>query len=144
MTVARQEFDNVVVDLGSRIDLTGISLFKDATTIYLVTQAGIPELRNSNRLISQFFEDDQKLQIVINRYETRLTSVSEKDITKALTRPAHWKIPNDFASVRRMQVEATPLTLGDSAISRQIRQMAKVVIGKTEPETKKKGFSLFG
>jgi pilus assembly protein CpaE len=144
MTVARQEFDNVVVDLGSRIDLTGMSLFKDATTIYLVTQAGIPELRNSNRLISQFFDDDQKLQIVINRHETRLTSVSEKDITKALTRPAHWKIPNDFASVRRMQVEATPLTLGDGAISRQIRQMAKAVIGKTETETKKKGFSLFG
>ena len=70
--------------------------------------------------------------------------VSEKDITKALTRPAHWKIPNDYASVRRMQIEASPLVLGDWAIARQIRQMAKAVTGKTETETKKKGFSLFG
>jgi Flp pilus assembly CpaE family ATPase len=31
MTVARQEFDNVVVDVGSRLDLTDTALFKDAS-----------------------------------------------------------------------------------------------------------------
>ena len=145
LAVARQEFDNVVVDVGSRVDLTGTSLFRDSSTIYLVTQAGIPELRNSNRLISQFFSDGgPKLEVVINRHETRLMSVSEKDITKALTRPAQWKIPNDYASVRRMQIEATPLVQGDSAIAKQIRQMAKAVTGQAEAETKKKGFSIFG
>jgi Flp pilus assembly CpaE family ATPase len=143
--VARLSFDNVVVDVGARVDLTGTALFKDASTIYLITQAGIPELRNSNRLISQFFSDGgPNLEVVINRHETRLLGVSENDITKALTRPAHWKIPNDYASVRRMQIEATPLVLGDSAISRQIRQMAKSATGQAEVETKKKGFKLFG
>ncbi len=145
MTVARKEFDNVVVDAGSRVDLTGTAIFRDATTIYLVTQAGIPELRNSNRLISQFFSDcGSKLEVVINRHETRSTGVSEKDITKALTRPAQWKIPNDYATVRRMQIDATPLTLGDSAISKQIRQMASAATGQPVIEVKKKGFSLFG
>lgn len=144
IAVARQEFDNVVVDVGSRVDLTGSAAFKEATTIYLVTQAGIPELRNSNRLISQFFSDSgSKLEVVINRYEQRLTSVSEKDITKALTRPAQWKISNDYASVRRMQIDASPLVLGDSAISRQIKQMASAVTGQPA-EAKKKAFSLFG
>ena len=101
MTVARQEFDNVVVDVGSRLDLTDTALFKDAFTIYLVTQAGIPELRNSNRLISQFFTvGSPKLEIVINRYEPRSLGVSDETITKALTRPANWKIPNDYAAVR--------------------------------------------
>ena len=100
LAVARQEFDNVVVDVGSRLDLTGTVLFKEAITIYLVTQAGIPELRNSNRLISQFFSaGGPKLEIVINRYEPRALGVSEEHITKALTRPAQWKIPNDYASV---------------------------------------------
>jgi pilus assembly protein CpaE len=147
MNVARREFENVVVDLGSSVDLTGTALFKDATTIYLVTQTGIPELRNANRLISQFFGDGgPKLEVVINRYEERMLGVSEKDITKALTRPAQWKIPNDYASVRRMQIEATPLALGNSPISRQIRQMAMAVNGKPEPEPapKKKGFNFFG
>jgi Flp pilus assembly CpaE family ATPase len=143
--VACEEFDNVVVDVGSRIDLTGTVLFKEASTIYLVTQAGIPELRNSNRLISRFFNaGGPKLEVVINRYESSPLGVSEDHITKALTRPAQWKIPNDYASVRRMQINATPLTLGDSAIAKQIRQMAKSVGAQPEAQVKKKGFSLFG
>jgi pilus assembly protein CpaE len=143
--VARQEFDNVVVDVGSRLDLTGSALFKDAFTVYLVTQASIPDLRNSNRLISQFFTGGgPKLEIVINRFDPRSLGVAEEHITKALTRPPNWKIPNDFAAVRQMQNTATPLALADSPISRLIRQMARAVSGQPEPEApKKKSFSFF-
>jgi len=145
MTVARQEFDNVIVDVGARLDLTDTALFKDAFSIYLVTQAGIPELRNSNRLISQFFTaGSPKLEIVINRYEPRALGVSDETITKALTRPANWKIPNDYAAVRQMQNTATPLALGDSPISRLIRQMATAICGQRATQPKKKGFRLFG
>jgi pilus assembly protein CpaE len=145
MTVARQEFDNVVVDVGARLDLTDTALFKDAFTIYLVTQAGIPELRNSNRLISQFFTvGSPKMEIVINRYEPRALGVSDETITKALTRQANWKIPNDYAAVRQMQNTATPLALGDSPISRIIRQMATAICGQRATQPKKKGFRLFG
>ena len=54
ITVARQDFDNVVIDMGSRLDLMSTSLFKDGSTVYLVIQAGIAGLRNSNRLISRY------------------------------------------------------------------------------------------
>src|SRR6202451_515865 len=145
MTVARQEFDNVVVDVGSQLDLTDTALFKDAFTIYLVTQAGIPELRNSNRLISQFFTaGGPKMEIVINRYEPRTMGVSDETITKALTRPSNWKIPNDYAAVRQIQNTATPLALGDSPISKLIRQMAISICGQRATQPKKKGFRLFG
>ncbi|HXR40242.1 MAG TPA: AAA family ATPase [Terracidiphilus sp.] len=145
ITVARQEFDNVVVDVGARLDLTESALFKDAFTIYLVTQAGIPELRNSNRLIGQFFTvGSPKLEIVINRYEPRSLGVSDETITKALTRPANWKIPNDYSAVRQMQNTATPLALGDSPVARLIRQMATSICGQRATQPKKKGFKLFG
>jgi pilus assembly protein CpaE len=145
MTVARQEFDNVVVDVGARLDLTDSALFKSAYTIYLVTQAGIPELRNSNRLISQFFTvGSPKLEIVINRYEPRGLGVSDETITKALTRPANWKIPNDYAAVRQMQNTATPLALGDSPIAKLVKQMATSICGQRATQPKKKGFRLFG
>jgi pilus assembly protein CpaE len=144
MAVAREGFDNVVVDVGSRLDLTGTALFRDATAIYLVTQVGIPELRNSNRLISQFFTNSSpKLEIVINRWAPRALGVAEEHITKALTRPAQWKIPDDYATVRRMQNTATPLALEDSPISRTIHQMARAVTGQPDAPAKKKGFSLF-
>jgi pilus assembly protein CpaE len=148
LAVARQEFDNVVVDWGSQLSFEGSSVLKESTAIYLVTQAGIPELRNSNRLITQFFTGGgPRLEIVINRYEARSMGVSEEHITKALTRAAQWKIPNDYTAVRKMQINATPLALADSPISRLIKQMARAAIGQTEQQatsTKKKGFSLFG
>jgi pilus assembly protein CpaE len=145
--VARQDFDNVVVDWGSRLDFSGTAVLKESTTIYLVTQAGIPELRNSNRLIQQFFQGSApRLEIVINRFEPRSLGVAEEHITKALTRPAQWKIPNDYPSVRKMQINATPLALADTPIARLIKQMAKAATGQNEAQAsnKKKGFSLFG
>ena len=151
LTVARQEFEYVVVDMGARVDWSESTLFKEASSIYLVTQAGIPELRNSNRVISQFFSaGGPKLEIVLNRYESQALGITEGHITKALTRPAQWKIPNDYPAVRKMQANATPLALSDSAIARLIRQMARSVTGKSatagkpEVQIKKKGFSLFG
>jgi Flp pilus assembly CpaE family ATPase len=145
LTVARQDFDSVVIDVGSRLDFAGTALFKEAKTVYLVTQAAIPELRNSNRLISQFFSSGgPNLEIVINRYDPRAQGVSDDNITKALTRPAQWKIPNDFAAVRQMQNTGTPLVLEDSSISRLIREMASAVTGLPVPQEKKKGFSFLG
>jgi pilus assembly protein CpaE len=148
LQVARQEFDNVVVDMGSKLDMMGTAAYREATIFYLVTQSSIPELRNSNRLVQQFFAGPApRLEIVINRYESRTLGVSEEHITKALTRPAQWKVPNDYASVRKMQINATPLVLSDSAITRQIKQMVASVTGEEvaePPVEKKKGFKLFG
>ena len=143
ITVARQDFDNVVIDMGSRLDLMGTSLFKDGSTVYLVLEADIAGLRNSNRLISQYFSTPvPKLEIVLNRFEPRSMDVSEDQITKALTRPAQWKIPKDQNAMKRMQATATPLALEDSPISRLIRQMARTACGLPAIPEKKGGFSL--
>ena len=144
--IARQEFDNVVLDIGSKLDLMDTIVYREATAFYLVTQPSIPELRNSNRLISQFFAGPlPKLEIVINRFEARALGVPEEEINRALTKPAQWKIPNDFASVQKMQIQATPLVLEDNAIARQIRKMATALTGQEEEAApvKKKGFRLF-
>ncbi len=146
LTVAQQAYENVVVDIGTRLDLTETVLFRKAQAIYLVTQAGIPELRNSNRLISQFFKeaDGPRLEIILNRYEGKAFGVSDSDITRALTRSAQWKVPNDFNTVRQMQINATPLALANSAVSREIRRMAQSLNGHHAAPEKKKAFSLFG
>jgi pilus assembly protein CpaE len=145
LTVARQDFDYVVVDAGTRLDLADTTLFDQASTIYLITQVSIPELRNSNRLVSEFFtKTASKLEIVLNRFTPRSLGVDEDHITKALTRPATWRIPNDYATARRTQNTATPLSLEDSPISRVIRQMARAASGLPVNPEKKKRFGLFG
>jgi pilus assembly protein CpaE len=144
LAVARQCFDYVVVDAGSRIDLRDTALFDESTILYLITQVGVSELRNSNRMISQFFSmRGRKLQIVLNRYTPHALLFDEQQIAKALTRPALWKIPDDYAAARRTRNTATPVALENSPLSKAIRQMARTACGLPANPEKKKGFFLF-
>ena len=144
LTVARQDFSYVIIDAGSRFDLSDAKWFEQADTAYLVMQAGIPELRNSHRLISEFFKSGTpKLEIVLNRYVKSSMGVDEEHIEKALTRPIQWKIPSDYYNVRRMQNEAIPLAMEDSSIARVLQDMARAACGMAAKPEKRKGFSLF-
>ena len=139
LEVARQGFDYVVVDAGSRLDFQREHLFNESATMYLVTQIGIPELRNSHRLIALLSAPGSpKLEIVINRYDPHTMGIDDEHITKALTRPAQWKVPNNYAAVRRMQTTATPFTEEDSQIARVIRQMARAACGQPAVQEKEK------
>ena len=142
--IARREFDHVIVDVGSRIDVAARVLFEDASTIYLVTQTGISELRNSSRLISQFFaEGSPNLEIVINRFESRfLETVNEDVVAKALGRPVRWKIPDDQDAARALQYGDTGLP--ETRISRISQEMACSITGRPFPYEKKRDFDLRG
>lgn len=145
LTVARQDFDYVVVDAGSSMVSTYKSMLEGAAVVYLVTQVSVSELRNSNRLISEFFTLPMpKLEIVLNRFTPNTLGIDEENITKALTKPATWKIPSDYGTVQRAQNTATPLALGESSITAVIRQMARTACGLPPIADKKKRFSLFG
>jgi pilus assembly protein CpaE len=145
LAVAREEFDCVVVDAGSRLDLQRKHVFDDSATFYLVTQTGIPELRNSHRLISQLgAAGSPKVEVVLNRFDSRSVDIDEEHIAKALGRPVNWRVPNNYAAVRRMQDLATPLNGEGAQISRVIRQMTDSACGRPFVPEKKRGFSLFG
>jgi pilus assembly protein CpaE len=143
--IARQDFEYIVADLGSRVDLMDSALFNNDALIYLITQVGISELRNANRMITRFFpKRDWGLQIVLNRYKPATLLFDDKNVERALTRPTQWKIPDDWASARRTQTTATPLALDDSQISLAIRQMARIACGlPADREEKKRMFSFF-
>jgi pilus assembly protein CpaE len=147
LQVARRQFHYVVVDAGKKIDLKQMHLYEESATAYLVTQVGIPELRNANRLITQFSTDiGPKLEVVINRHQSRSTGLSDEHLAKALNRPVQWKIPNDFAAVRKMQNTAIPIVHQDSSIAGVIRQMARSVCGTSAAKEGEasRGFSMAG
>jgi pilus assembly protein CpaE len=146
LSIARQNFDYVVVDAGARVGSIAEILATESSTVYLVTQVGVSELRNSNRLILNSLKTSRdKLQVVLNRYTPRALSIDEESIKKALTMPARWKIPSDYNAVRNAQNTATPLALNDSPISRVIGKMTTAVYGlPAAPQKKKKRFNLFG
>ena len=144
VAVACDAYDFVVADVGSRIDLLGTSLFNKSAILYLITQVGISELFNANRMVTKFFfTRDQTLQIVLNRFKPSDLLFDERKIDEALTRPAHWKVPDDYAAARRTRETATPMVLGDSAIARAIREMAKTAAGLHAEKSEKRGFFRF-
>jgi pilus assembly protein CpaE len=144
LAVAQQSFHFVVVDVGSRIDLKDSSLFDESIYLYLVAQVGISAMRNANRLITQFFSmRSQRLQIVINRYASHAFGFNDEQITKALTRSAQWKIPDDDAHRKGVRVPGSDFAEEESAAFKAIRQMARSACGLPVIEEKKKLFRLF-
>lgn len=140
ISVARQSYDYVVVDAGSRVDLIGTAVFEQASIIYLITQVGITELRNAHRMITQFFATrGSSLQIVLNRYTQRALLFDDAQIAKTLTRPAELKIPDDYAAARRTRNTATPMVLVDSAIAQTIREMARSAAGIAADKESRRG-----
>lgn len=147
LLLSRQDFDYVVVDAGSAVGSTFNMLMDAATIVYLVAQVSIAELRNANRLISQFFAArTTKLQIVLNRFTPRALVIDEESITKALTLSPTWKVPSDYPVVRQAQNNAEPFAMGDSQIGETIRRMARTACGMPAVPDKKKrfGLGLFG
>ena len=142
VSVAREAYEFVVVDIGSRVNLLGTSLFDRLAIVYLIAQVGITELLNANRMITKFFfTRDDSLQIVLNRFKPSDLLFDEKKIAEALTRPAQWKIPDDYAAARRTRETATPMVLIDSPIARAIREMALTAAGMPEKAEKHGLFS---
>lgn len=140
LRVARDNFSYVVLDAGSHSADMYEALFDMATSVYLVTQVSVVDLRNSNRFVSRYFgaSNSGRLDIVLNRFVQRNTDIDEASITKALTRPAKWKIPNDFAAAQRAQNTGIPMAFEKSPIARVFMEMANAAAGQTVGTPKKK------
>jgi pilus assembly protein CpaE len=144
ISVARLNYDFVVVDAGSRLDLMNTVLFSPSSTVFLIAQVGVSELRAANLLMKHFFtRRGQNVQVVLNRYKSSDLLFDEKTIDDALTRPADWKLPDDYAAARRRRETATPMVMIDSAIAQSIRTMAKTAGGLISEKDEKKGFFRF-
>ncbi|HEY6990624.1 MAG TPA: AAA family ATPase [Bryobacteraceae bacterium] len=145
LRTARESFDFVVVDAGSEAPEVYDALFEAATIVYLVTQVGLAELRNTNRFVHRYFSGaaGDKLEIVLNRFAGRSIEIDEASISKALTRPAKWKVPNDYPAVHRAQNTGIPIVSEKNTISRAIHEIAQGASGQRPAIEKKRKFGLF-
>jgi pilus assembly protein CpaE len=146
--ILREEFDYVVVDIGTCHGILQEKLFLDADKLYLVTEMSFPSLRNAHRLISFLSARDgcRSLEVVLNRFNARHGEIDENSATKALARPINWRIPNAYAAARTAEDSGVPLAMADSPITRALVQMARAACGKPlHPEKKASvGFGFFG
>jgi pilus assembly protein CpaE len=140
----KEQFAYVVVDTGPNLGKSTGLLMELAETIYIVTQADVPSLRNAQRYVShmQRFGAD-KVKLVVNRFDARRHEIDEEHVTKAVGVPVAWKVPNDYAAVRRSHNTAVPLVMADSPIARALRSMARDACGKAPLGSSKRGLRFF-
>ena len=141
----KEQFPYVVVDTGPNLGRGTELLMELAESIYVVSQADVPGLRNAQRYVSHMQRfGAERVRLVLNRYDSRRHEIDEEHVTKAVGVPVAWKVPNDYAAVRKSHNTAVPLALGDSLFSRAVRQMAREACGKPAGPPTKKGLRLFG
>lgn len=131
LSLARRDFDFVVVDAGSKFDLAnGCAEYREASILYLVTQSGTPELRNANQFVTHSQNlGVSNLEIVLNRHEGSASDFSDADLSRAIAHPISWKIPNDFRAMRKMQDTSEPVVATESPITRHIEAMVRGACG---------------
>jgi pilus assembly protein CpaE len=152
LRILKSAFDYVVVDGGAACGPMQDVLLAEAKTIYLVTEVSIPALRSCHLLVPHLLIPhvtgdglNRNVEVVLNRYESRMTEIDETSIAKALTVPPTWKVPNDHDAVRHAQNNGSVLASEDTAVSRSLRDMARAACGKvTATISKKTFFGLFG
>ncbi len=140
----KEQYAYVVVDAGPNLGKSTGLLMELAETIYVVTQADVPGLRNAQRYVShmQRFGAD-KVRLVVNRFDARRHEIDEEHVVKAVGVPVAWKIPNDYASVRRSHNTAVPLVMGDSPVARALRADGAGCLRQGPAGPTKRGLRLF-
>jgi len=138
------QFPYVVVDASLNLGEAAAPLFQMANTIYLVTQADIPSLRNSQRFVSYLQAyGGPNIELVLNRFEGRRPHFDDEQLGRTLGIAPKWKVPNDYAAVRRAADAGLPVVSERGAIAESLRRMARAACGKLPESGKKKG-SIFG
>lgn len=140
----QSRYPYVVVDASSGLGAGADAVVHMADQIYVVSQMDIPSLRNSQRFLA-FLQRQREtgIELVLNRYEPGKADLDEERVTKALGVAPKWRVPNDYAAVRRAANNGTPLIAEKSPVSHTIREMARAACGKQPASRERKGFSLF-
>jgi len=130
LEMLRNEFDFIIVDMGSQIDDVALTVFDAATLIMLVVAPNIPSIKNARLFleIAQKLEyGSEKIALVINGVERR-SGIRVEQIEQAMI-PAAAKIPKDEQAVVWAANRGFPLVMHDESrpISQSIVKLAEYV-----------------
>jgi pilus assembly protein CpaE len=145
LTALRGSYAWIVVDLGCWIDYLYAALLKEADQVLLVTELSVPDLFGLKRLKGLYTAwdvDEQKLNVVLNRYDKDYT-LGLKDLENIFLRPVFATLPSDYAALIDAINQGIPL--GEAAprsrLWRGLKKMANDLVaqGPNQPGQKSSG-----
>ena len=132
VNVAQNNFDMVLVDMGSQFSSEWSSILRMARMILIVAEANVPALWTLERrllALKGFGIDPDRARVIINRWHKGDEEVL-KGIQKDINRPVFACLPNDFRMASTAVNLGTPLQENhNNVLSSRYRQIAGAVGG---------------
>ena len=142
VNVAQNEFDIVLLDMGSQFSSDWSSILQGARMIGIVAEANVPALWTLDRrlvALSGLGVDADRARVIINRWHKADEDVL-KSIEKNIKRPVFACIPNDFRKANEAVNLGTPiLDNHNNILSNRYRQIASQLAGLEQSPSAKKG-----
>jgi pilus assembly protein CpaE len=146
VNVAQNNFDVVLLDMGSQFSSEWSSILRTSRMVMVVAEANVPALWTLDRRLaamSGFGMDPDRARIIINRWHKGDEEVL-KSIQRNINRPVFACIPNDFRKASEAVNLGTPLLENhNNFLSGRYRQVAAQLVGMDAGTTSKKGFFSF-
>src|SRR5580698_7336395 len=141
VNVAQNNFDMVLVDMGSQFSSEWSSILRMARMILIVAEANVPALWTLERrllALKGFGIDPDRARIIINRWHKGDDEVL-RSIQKDINRNIFACLPNDFRKASESVNLGTPLMENhNNVLSGRYRQIASQLTGTECPPASKK------
>ena len=137
LTVAVNQYDFVLLDLGRNLDTLTIKALDRAHRVYAVMQAGLPDLRNARKLLEAFASlgyTGEKTELIVNRFQ-KGGLISLEQVQRAMGATRVTTIPNSWREVNTAinHGDALANTARSNSVVRQLADMAALLRPKAEP-----------
>jgi pilus assembly protein CpaE len=132
--VLARNYEYIVVDAGSDMNLCTQAGLYAADTLFLVTNPDIACVRNAQRLIErvrQLGACGERVRLLLNR-ATEPLPIPQAQIETALGHPIHHMFDSDYAIVSSALNSGVPLALsGDTGMARQFDRFTRSIFEPT-------------
>jgi pilus assembly protein CpaE len=142
INVAQNNFDMVLVDMGSQFSSDWSQILRASRLILIVAEANVPALWTLERrlvALKGFGIEPERVRVIINRWHKGDEEVL-KSIQKDLNQPVFAYLPNDFRIASTSVNLGTPLQENNgNGLSSRYRQIASQLAGHDALLPAKKG-----
>ena len=137
LTLARTQFDFVVIDAGRVIDPVGVKALDAADALYVVMQYSVPCIHYAKRLLmlmTTLGYPRDKVHLIANRIQ-KGSDITSYDVQKALSATVEFQIPNSYQAVSYSANHGLPILkhAPRDPVSRALREFAKTLVPDEVP-----------
>lgn len=134
LNLAIDQYDFILLDVGRSLDTFSIKALDRADRIFLILQAGLPYIRNANKLLSVFKSlsyPNEKIELIINRFE-KSGAIGIDDIRRSMRVINLHTVPNSYKEVNASINHGDPLleTARSNPVSRNLAELALLLSPK--------------